>query len=71
MSALLINALRYILFRISEYIPWTQEMSNEAMSREPYTLEFIPDRFKTQELYNEADEANPYTLWHVPDHLRM
>ena len=31
-----------------------QEMCNEAVHIEPYSLEVVPDRLKTQEMYNEA-----------------
>ena len=69
MSVPLKNVCWYILFRMSEYIPWTQEMFNEVVRREPNALELIPDRFKMQEISNEVVEENPYTLWHVPDPL--
>ena len=32
----------------------TQEMCNEAMRIEPYSLAFVPDCFKTQEMCDKA-----------------
>ena len=49
----------------------TQEMCNEAMRIEPYSLAFVPDCSKTQEICDEAFEIDPFILWHVPDHLKM
>ena len=46
-------------------------MCNDVVRREPYALEFIPDRFKVQEMCNKAVEVNPCILWHVPDHFIM
>ena len=64
------NVFRYILFDMSKYIPWTQEMCNEIVHIELRFLEFVPDCFKTQEMCNEAIEVDPYTLKFVPVHLR-
>ena len=49
----------------------TQEMCNEAMRIEPYSLAFLPDCFKTQEMCDKAIEIDPFILWHVPDNLKM
>ena len=67
---LLKNAFWHILFDMSKYIPWTQEMCNEVVHIEPYALEFIPDHFKTQKMCNEAVEAGPCNLKFVPDHVK-
>ena len=48
----------------------TQEMCNEAMCIEPYSLAFVPDCFKTQEMCDKAVEIDPFNLWHIPDNLR-
>ena len=48
----------------------TQEMCNEAMRIEPYSLAFVSDYFKTQEMCDTAIEIDPFNLWHVPDNLR-
>ena len=40
----------------------TQEMSNEAVHKEPLSLEYVPDRFKTQRMCSEAGVHNPYML---------
>ena len=45
-------------------------MCNKAVQREPKTLEFIPDHFKTQEMCNKAVEENPWIIRHVPDHFK-
>ena len=38
-------------------------------SVDPYSLEFVPDRFKTEEMCNKAMRREPYTQRYVPDHL--
>ena len=48
----------------------TQEMCNEAVGMEPYSLEFVPDHLKMQEICNEAVRREPYTLDYVPDHFK-
>ena len=48
----------------------TQEMCNEAVRREPYTLECVPDHLKTREMCNKAVEEDPYRLKFVPDSLK-
>ena len=45
----------------------TQEMWNEAVQSDPWTLEHVPDQFVTQEMCNEAVQREPWTLEHVPD----
>ena len=48
----------------------TQEICNEAMRIEPYSLAFVPDNLKTQEMCDKSVEIDPYILWHVPDHFK-
>ena len=40
------------------------------MRIDPYSLAFVPDRFKTQTMYDKAIEIDPFTLWHVPANLK-
>ena len=44
-------------------------MCNEAMQKVPWTLEFVPDQYKTQEMCNEVMQKvpDPEMLEHVPD----
>ena len=49
----------------------TQEVGDEAVNMEPYSLEYVLDRFKTEEMCKEAVCREPYTLRHVPDHFKM
>ena len=37
---------------------------------DPYSLEFVPGRFKTQEMCNKAVSMEPYTLSYVPGRLK-
>ena len=46
-------------------------MCNNAMRIEPYSLAFVPDRFKAQEMCDKAIEIDPFILWHVPESLKM
>ena len=48
----------------------TQEMCNEAMCIDPYSLAFVLDRFKTQKMCDKTIEIDPFTLWHVPENLK-
>ena len=41
-------------------------MCHEAVRREPYALEPIPDHFKTQEMCDTALKEDPYMLNDVP-----
>ena len=45
-------------------------MRNKAVCMDPYSLEYVPDRFKTEEMCNKAVRSEPYTLRYVPDHLK-
>ena len=45
-------------------------MCDIAVCMELYSLEFVPDRFKTQKICNEAVRRKPETLGFVPDILR-
>ena len=69
MSSLLKSLCQYILFRMSEYIPWTQGMYNETVHIEPHFLAFIPDYLRTREMWNEVVRREPYTLQYIPDHF--
>ena len=42
-------------------------MCDEAVLREPYALELIPDHFTTQEMCDTALKEDPYMLNDVPD----
>ena len=55
---------------ISDHLK-TQEMCDEAVRIESYSLAFVPDCFKTQEICDKADEIDPFILWHVLDNLKM
>ena len=48
----------------------TQEMCNEAVQMEPYSLAFVPDHFKTQGMCNKAVCMEPLLLKYVPDYLK-
>ena len=48
----------------------TQELCEEAVFMEPFSLAFVPDRFKTEGMCSEAVRREPYTLDCVPDHLK-
>ena len=61
---------RHILLYTLEYILGIQEKYNKRVSREPHSLEFLPDGYKTQEICNKAVEADPCILKFVPVHLR-
>ena len=37
----------------------TQELCNEAVEADPYTLRFIPDHLKTREMCNEVMRTMP------------
>ena len=53
-----------------EYVPdrfKTEDICNEAVGRNPYTLDNVPDRLKTQEMCNGAMHENPATFFLVPD----
>ena len=45
----------------------TQEMCDKAVRMEPYSLEFVPDRFKTQEMCIRAAKVGPWQLNDIPD----
>ena len=60
----------HILLYTLEYILEIQEKYNKRVRREPHSLEFVPDDYKTQEMCNKAVEADPCLLKFVPVHLR-
>ena len=47
----------------------TQEICNEAVHTEPFSLAYVPDCFKTQEMCNKAVKNKLCTLLFVPDHF--
>ena len=61
------SVYQYILFRMSEYIPWTQVKYKEVVDIEPRFLAFVTDHLRTREMCNEAVHREPYTLRYVPD----
>ena len=44
----------------------TQEMCDEAVHIESYSLEVVLDRFKTEEMCNEEVRREPFTLTLCP-----
>ena len=67
MISLLLKMMFWDIFlSMVKYIPWTQEMCNEAVHIEPRSLAFIPDLFKTEEMRNKAVGVNLYTLKFIP-----
>ena len=46
-------------------------MSDGAVMKEPYTLEFVPDHFKTKRMQERVIEDKPEALEFVPDHFKM
>ena len=48
----------------------TQEFYNEAVDKNPWNLEDVPDHFKSEEMCNKAIEKAPRCLKYVPDHLK-
>ena len=48
----------------------TQEMCNEAVLIDPFSLAYVPDHFKTREMGHEAIEVKPYELGYVSDALK-
>ena len=62
--------LSHILLYALDYISGIQERYNKRVRREPHSLEFIPDDYKTQKMCNEGVEADPCLLKLAPVHLR-
>ena len=62
--------LGHILLYTLEYILGIQEKYNKRVRREPHSLEYIPDDYKTQEMCKKAVEADSCLLKFVPVHLR-
>ena len=48
----------------------TQEMCDEAVRIESYSLEVVPNCFMAEEMCNEAVRRQPFTLYYVPYHLK-
>ena len=49
----------------------TQEMCDEAVHTEPFSLTYVLDGFKTQEMCIEAARNKLYMLLFIPDELKM
>ena len=68
------KTIEYILCYILKYTPvvgpGVQELFNKEVRREPRSLAFISDTFKTQEMCNEVLEKDPCTLKFIPDNLK-
>ena len=45
-------------------------MCNKAVARNPCTLAYVPDCFKTQEMYDKVVDSKPYTMRFAPDHFK-
>ena len=45
-------------------------MCSEEVRRKPYTLDYVPDHFKTQEMCNKAVPNYQAVLFLVPDHFK-
>ena len=59
-----------ILLDILGYILGLQEKYNKRERRDPHSLEYIHDDYKTQEMCNKAVEADPCLLKFVPARFR-
>ena len=42
-------------------------MCNEAVSRKPHSLGYVPDHFKTKKMCEKTVEEDPCSLHSVPD----
>ena len=62
----MIEYLEYTL----KYILGFQEKFNRRVRIDPYSLEYIPNDYKTQEMCNKAVEADPCPLKFVPARFR-
>ena len=58
--------LRDIFWYTLEYILGFQEKFNKRVRRDPFSLEYIPNHYKTQEMCNKAVKAGPCLLKFVP-----
>ena len=63
---LLEKMLGDILLDILRNILGLQEKYNKREQRDPHSLEYIPDDYKTQEMCDKAVEADPCLLKFVP-----
>ena len=62
--------LQHILLSMVKYIPWTQEMCDEAVDMEPCSLAYVPDHCKKQGMCERALEKFPRALEFVPGHFK-
>ena len=59
----------WLIKEISGYLR-THKKCNAVVLIEPYSLAFVPDRFKTEGMCIKAVEADPSDLRYIPDHLK-
>ena len=45
-------------------------MCHEAVERDPWMLEFVPDQYKTQKMCHEAVQSDTWMLEDVPDQYK-
>ena len=57
-------------YTLEEYILGFQEKFKKRIRRDPYSLEYMPNDYKTQQMCNKAVEVDPYLLKFVPVHFR-
>ena len=67
---LLKKILGHILWCTIAYILGFQEKFNKRVRRDPHSLEYIPNDYKTQDMCNKAVETDRCLLKFVPVHLR-
>ena len=45
-------------------------MCNKAVEKDRWSLEFVPDHYKTQGMCEKAVDVGPRLLTDIPDHLK-
>ena len=45
-------------------------MCDKEVEKDPWSLVYVLERFKTQEMCNKEVEKDPYLLSEVPDHFK-
>ena len=48
---------------------WTQELAREAITEDPYTIQFVPEELITANMARRAVEAQPYAIRYIPERL--
>jgi hypothetical protein len=56
-------------FEVPEFLE-SQEFYNDIVQKKKYTLEFVPEKYRTKELCELAFSTNEHSLQSVPDKLR-